>query len=287
MYGYLNYKKGKRVDKLTRMYKCYYCGLCHALKRHYGMLATLFLSYDMAFGAIALSQGDTKIDTKPSCAVYKSRRKIGAEYDSDFWKHIATVSVALVYSKLLDNHFDNPTILSKLALKMYMLPSKKARKNNPALFENLRNSVFAIVDAEHAMEGFDTQSRLTGDMVSAALCAHEVECDDSTRNFLHAVSEWLCFVDALDDYERDRKRKKYNPLLMLWRDAEAGDIYAHDINSLFLVKYKTVAKIYSDIYFKMKTALETMKVAGNEREFLFEMVNRVMPGRVSRLIKRY
>lgn len=58
MYGYLNYKKVKRVDKLFEMYRCYYCGLCHALKRHYGTIATLFLSYDLVFAAIAHIYGN-------------------------------------------------------------------------------------------------------------------------------------------------------------------------------------------------------------------------------------
>lgn len=287
MYGYLNYKKTKRIDKISRMYKCYYCGLCHALKRHYGMIATLFLSYDLVFASIALSQGESKIDIKPTCCTYKSRRRISSEYDSDYWKHMATVSIALVYSKLLDNYFDNPTILAKISLRAFTLWSRKAQKNNPELFDNLRQSIYSIVDAEHSQEGFAVQSNLTAKMVSEAFCGYEIECDNDTKTFLHTMSEWLCLVDALDDYEHDRKRKKYNPLIMLWKDSKENNIYSYDINSLFTAKYKIVAQIYSDIFFRMKSSLGRMQISGNEKEFLIEMVNRVMPEQVSKLIKRY
>lgn len=239
----------------------------------------------MTFASIALSQGMLVTNTRPKCCVYKRRRKISEEYDSDYWKHMATVSVALVYSKLLDNYFDDPTVFAKLGLGVFTKWSRKAQKNDPELFERLRRSVYKIVDAEHSGEGFAVQSRLTAEMLSEAFCDRAVDCDDNTRAFLSSASEWLCLVDALDDYERDRRRKKYNPLIMLWKDAGEDDLYRHDVKSLFDSKYMVVAKTYSDIVFGMKTSLAKMRVSGNEREFLGEMVNRVMPERLSRLIK--
>lgn len=283
MYGYLNYRKVKRVDKIYEMYRCYYCGLCHALKRHYGTIATMFLSYDLVFAAIALSQGISQTDTRPACCVYKRRCKLGEEYDSDYWRHMANVSVALIYSKLLDDSYDNSDLLSKIKLKAFMLWSRGARKNASKLFEGLGRSARLIADAEHRKDGYYVQSALTASMLSDAFCDYDIDCDDATKEFLHIVAEWLCFVDALDDYERDRKRKKYNPLIMLWN---SNDAYSHDIGGLFTAKYADVAHIYGDIAVRMRASLKKMRTAGNEKEFLYEMVNRVMPERVSKLIKR-
>lgn len=287
MYGYLNYKKAKSIDKISRMYKCYYCGLCHALKRHYGLIATLFLSYDLVFASIALSQGESKIDIKPNCCICKRRKKISSQYDSEYWKHMATVSIALVYSKLLDNYFDTNTLFAKISLRVFSLLFRRAKNNSPYLFEHLRQSTYSIVVAERSQEGFATQSGLTAKMISESFCDYGIKCDNNTKTFLYTISEWLCLVDAIDDYERDRKHKKYNPLIMLWIDKNDNNIYCHDINSLFAIKYKAVAQIYSDIFFRMKDSFEKMNVTGNEKEFLNEMVNRVMPAQVSKLIKKH
>ena len=55
MFGYVTiYRKGLAKEELDR-YQAYYCGLCQALGRRYGLPGQLTLSYDMAFVAMLLS----------------------------------------------------------------------------------------------------------------------------------------------------------------------------------------------------------------------------------------
>ena len=72
MYGYLkwNIKRGKK-DKLTNTYRSYYCGLCSAMKVNYGVMSTLFLSNDITYIMIAISQNTEGCHKCPECCLKK------------------------------------------------------------------------------------------------------------------------------------------------------------------------------------------------------------------------
>lgn len=285
MYGYLKYKNGNKVDKVSRMYKCYYCSLCHALKKNYGILATALLSYDLVFAAISLSSINNYADNKPMCCLYKSKKKLDTEYSSDYWNGLATASVALAYSKALDNYLDKPNMLSKIVLNIFTLFSRKAKKSNPDIFIYLDDAMRSVKQAEEQGCGFETQSRLSAEMISSALCDYtKVKFDDCNKNFVNAISKWLCFVDAIDDYEKDRKKKSYNPLFTLWNNTD--DIYGYSLKELVSFKYTDIAQFYFNIVEQMNCAHKEMQLNENERIFLDEMIHRVMPQKVGHIFSK-
>ena len=285
MYGYLKYKNGNKVDKVSRMYKCYYCSLCHALKKNYGILATALLSYDLVFAAISLSSTNNYADNKPMCCLYKSKKKLGTEYSSDYWNGLATASVALAYSKALDNYLDKPNMLSKIVLNIFALFSRKAKKSNPDIFIYLDDAMRSVKQAEEQGCGFETQSILSAEMISSALCDYaKVKFDDYNKDFVNAISKWLCFVDAIDDYEKDRKKKSYNPFFALWNNTE--DFYRYSLKDLIACKYTEIAEFYFKIVEQMNCALKEMNLNENERIFLDEMIHRVMPQKVGHIFSK-
>lgn len=285
MYGYLKYKNGNKVDKVSRMYKCYYCSLCHALKKNYGILATALLSYDLVFVAISLSSADIYTDNKPMCCLYKRKKNLDDEFISDYWCGLATASVALAYSKALDNYLDKPNVITKMLLNIFARLSGKARKQNPDVFLYLSNAMHKLKKEEEKCCGFEIQSSLSGEMISSALCCYnKISVDDSNKRFLNAVSKWLCFVDALDDYEKDRKKKSYNPFLSLWDDTD--NMYEYSIKELIDFKYNEIAKFYFNIVEEMNSALKKMNVNENEKIFLNDMIHRVMPQKVGYIFSK-
>ena len=285
MYGYLKYKNGNKVDKVSRMYKCYYCSLCHALKKNYGLFATSLLSYDLVFAAISLSSKEIFTDNKPLCCLYKRKKKIDADYSSDYWRGLSTSCVALAYSKLLDNYLDKPSALSKFLFYFTKFLSRKAIKNNPSVFSFLDKAMRELKAAEDNNQGFEVQSALSGKMISSALCDYnDVKFDDSNKKFLDAISKWLCFVDAIDDYEKDRKKKSYNPLFALWNNTE--DFYKYSLKELIACKYTEIAEFYFKIVEQMNCALKEMNLNENERIFLDEMIHRVMPQKVGHIFSK-
>ena len=55
MFGYITVCQKELKIKDFDLYRSYYCGLCHALKKQYGRTGQMLLNYDMTFLAILLS----------------------------------------------------------------------------------------------------------------------------------------------------------------------------------------------------------------------------------------
>ena len=219
------------------------------------------------------------------CCLYKSKKKLGTEYSSDYWNGLATASVALAYSKALDNYLDKPNMLSKIVLNIFALFSRKAKKSNPDIFIYLDDALRRVKQAEEQGCGFETQSILSAEMISSALCDYaKVKFDDYNKDFVNAISKWLCFVDAIDDYEKDRKKKSYNPFFALWNNTE--DFYRYSLKDLIACKYTEIAEFYFKIVEQMNCALKEMNLNENERIFLDEMIHRVMPQKVGHIFSK-
>ena len=70
MFGYIRPDAGQLRVCEYETYRAVYCGICHALKEHFGTLSTLSLNYDFTFAALlglALKPGfrDTKASPAP------------------------------------------------------------------------------------------------------------------------------------------------------------------------------------------------------------------------------
>ena len=56
MFGYIAVNKSEMKFREFDIYHSYYCGICRELKKKYGGLGQLSLSYDMTFLAILRSE---------------------------------------------------------------------------------------------------------------------------------------------------------------------------------------------------------------------------------------
>lgn len=55
MFGYVVVNKPELKIKEFNIYKGYYCGLCRSLKKRYGLMGQLTLTYDMTFLSMLLT----------------------------------------------------------------------------------------------------------------------------------------------------------------------------------------------------------------------------------------
>ena len=54
MFGYVLVNKPELKIKEFDLYRSYYCGICHSLKKGYGFTGRMTLNYDMTFLAMLL-----------------------------------------------------------------------------------------------------------------------------------------------------------------------------------------------------------------------------------------
>ena len=131
MFGYVTiYRKGLAKEELDR-YQTYYCGLCQALGRRYGLPGQLTLSYDMAFVAMLLSalyEPETRFGTG-RCAPHPLRARPRA--DNEFQDYAADMTVLLAYYNFLDDWQDDhrrASLRQAQKLEKY-LPNIRDRKS--------------------------------------------------------------------------------------------------------------------------------------------------------------
>ena len=184
------------------------------------------LSYDMTFFALvrlALSAEDFGI-RKRRCFVHPVRKRPMMD-DNEALAYTSYVSALLVYHKLLDTIQDEKGV--KRMAATFVLPcarrmSKKAKRADQTPEEIVLEAMqkLSVLEKEKCAIP-DMPADVFGNMLGKLLAfgyegakakiAHEIG--------LH-TGRWVYLVDAVYDYEDDRKNGSYNPFLYAFSDEE-------------------------------------------------------------------
>ncbi|ACM22879.1 DUF5685 family protein [Thermotoga neapolitana] len=217
MFGYIKPLKCELKVREYEEFRRYYCGVCRALKR-YSIVPRLLLTYEAASLSLLLSSLKGEHVERKRNFCFFTLKKV-EYYQSESINRVAEIFVALLSEKMRDNYLDtkNPIYLlvksflkkdpkiSKLFDRFYTLERKKAN------FEELAKE----------------QGRILGKILEST-----VEEEDQRRILYHLgvhLGEWLYIVDALDDFEKDKKKGVYNPLVEEYRDFERAKNAVKDV----------------------------------------------------------
>ncbi|PLV57150.1 DUF5685 family protein [Thermotoga sp. SG1] len=208
MFGYIKPLKCELKVKEYEEFRRYYCGICRALKR-YSIVPRFLLTYEAASLSLLLSSLKGEHVEKKKNFCFFTLKKV-EYYQSESINRVAEIFVALLSEKMKDNYLDtkNPIYLliksflkkdpeiSKLFNEFYSLERKKAN------FEELAKE----------------QGRILGKILESTV---EEEKQKRILYYLGTyLGEWLYIVDAFDDFEKDKKKGVYNPLVEEYRDFE-------------------------------------------------------------------
>ena len=240
MFGYINPDAPYLFKKDEVLYKSLYCGLCKAIGKGCGQMARTALTYDMAFISALVHNilgEDVKIEKK-RCAVHWIKKRHVALPD-DTSVALGYANTALAYYKLCDDKADGE---ARGALRhIYKKGFKRARKARPDIVGTIEK--YLRMQAETEKSGCavpDMAAEPTALMLSGLsdLFLKDAATGD-TRGLFYAIGKWVYLVDALDDYDEDVKKGRYNVL------------------------YNMTGR---------KTKKEALEVAGEELKFIFDML---------------
>lgn len=86
MFGFIGCNRAELTEEEKKRYQGVYCGLCRNLKKRYGGLERLSLSYDMTFLILFLSslyEPDETVETfRCSVHPFRERQRTFKEYQS-------------------------------------------------------------------------------------------------------------------------------------------------------------------------------------------------------------
>lgn len=248
MFGYVKPDLPYLYLKDDTLYKALYCGVCKSIGAKCGQCARFSLTYDIAFmSAIVhnLSGKDVKIERK-HCIIHPITKRPIAMRD-DITDTLACLNVILAYYKTVDDITDSGKgRFSKLFLSAGFKRSKKAHSK---LCEIVRENYTKLYMLEKSGE---TSIDKTADPFAVMLAelSDELLKENATENsysFFYNLGKWIYLIDALDDYDKDIKKKNYNPFFAAYNACDLKTLLAENGEEISFIMSATLSGISENL----------------------------------------
>ena len=208
-------KKSMTEDEQTR-YQSLYCSLCHSLKKRYGQLERMTLSYDMTFLAMLLNglyEGEENgKETKCILHPFSEKNLINNKYID----YAADMTILMAYYKCVDDWEDEHKY-SKEMLRIYLQKDFESVSGKyPRQAECVRCYMESLASIEKNPESTaDEAVNCSGLMLSELFVYEEDFWSDALRKFGYELGRFVYLMDAALDYDEDTKKQNYNPLFRM------------------------------------------------------------------------
>ena len=255
MFGYVKTDYPNMFVKDTVLYKAAYCGLCKSIGKTCGTSGRFLLNYDLTFFSVLLhnlSDADMKIERK-RCIIHPIVKRPVASNDA-LTDRIAALNVILARYKLNDNIIDSGR--GRLKRAFFARAYKRAKKAEPKLDQTVKTRYEELLRLERAdCDSIDMSADPFGNMmadVSAELLGSF--SDDNTRNLFYALGKWIYLIDAIDDFDKDLKKKSFNVFVNAYKDSKTKEEFlekhAKDVIIVFGTVIGSIAEAAGKLNYK-------------------------------------
>lgn len=228
MFGYVKaYAPEMRVRE-NEYYRAMYCGLCRSMGKCTGFCSRMTLSYDFTFLAsvrMAIS-GTHPTFSQKRCFVHPLRKRSIMDRNGDL-DYCAYACGLLTYHKNRDDMTDEKKfrkkwIRSHIASPFMSISHRRARKKYGELDKKIFDLLARLSEIERSeVNSVDIPAEVFGEIL-AEITAFGFDGNNEkiARHIGMSVGKWIYIVDAIDDYEQDLKKKRFNPFINLWKGEE-------------------------------------------------------------------
>ena len=217
MFGYVRYDLPNLCVKDVMLYRALYCGLCRGIGAVCGQKARSGLTYDVTFLSALLHNlmgMDVEIERR-GCFGHTVRKKPMAKTDA-LTRELGALNTMLVYYKLTDDVADGGK--GKARRLWFANGMRRARKAYPDLDALVRRYLTEQERVETARTASPDMAAEPSALMMAALSDHFLgdKASEHTRALFYGLGKWIYLIDALDDFERDIKKKNFNPFVLCY-----------------------------------------------------------------------
>ena len=218
MFGYVRADTPYLYIKDDELYRAMYCGLCKGIAETSGNAARMGLSYDLTFLSVIMHNilgVDVKIE-KQHCLTHCIRTRKMAEVD-ELTRQLGALNTVLVYYKYTDDINDGDKGRGKRL--WFKKGFRKVAKRYPEIVKIVASHLAEQEKTEKAkVDSVDRAADATANMLAAfSDYALGEKATVYTRNLFYAVGKWIYLIDALDDYDKDKKKGAYNPFILAYQ----------------------------------------------------------------------
>lgn len=219
MFGYITTDFPNLYVKDTVLYKAAYCGLCKSIGKICGTRGRFLLNYDLTFLSVFIHNitGEDFDIKKERCILHTITKRPVASPDGLSFR-IAALNVILAYYKLSDNVIDEGK--GKVKRSFFKKAYKKAKKAEPYLDKIVKENYKALIEYEKQnSDSIDIVSDPFGNMMREIIKELSGEkFTDNIGELAYNLGKWIYLIDALDDFDKDKKSGSFNVFVNAYGD---------------------------------------------------------------------
>ena len=277
MFGYIQPDTPYLFKKDEKLYQALYCGLCKSIGAGCGQRARTALTYDMAFMSALIhniKQEDVSIK-KARCAIHWFKRRPIAAVD-DTTLLLGCINTVLAYYKLCDDKADGDK--KGILRHLYKRGLKRAAKKHKAAVEIVKLHMQKQNELEKAgCEIIDMACEPTAEMMKElSVYALGEYSTPETEALFYDLGKWVYLADALDDYDKDVKKGRYNVLYNSFKNGCKADAVKEN--------YGELTFLFDSLFADMRLRLSNISFAFNH-DLTDNIILRGIPIKTRRLLK--
>ncbi len=277
MFGYVRYDFPNLFIKDFMLYRAMYCGLCKGIAKSCGQAARMGLSYDVTFLSALLHNikgEDIKVEDQHCFEHLIGKRPIAVV--DELTLKLGALNTVLVYFKLTDDVLDGDRGKGKRL--WFKKGFRRAQKSYPELVEivdrNLREQ--SKVEKEK-MPSPDRAAEASANMMSELSdYLLEEKASEHTRKLFYGLGKWIYLIDALDDFDKDKKKGAYNPFVLNYE--------SENLKSLVNEHGEEIAFLFDTLFYGLRESLGQIPFPYN-RDLTDNIILRGIPMETSRVMR--
>ncbi|MDE7159204.1 MAG: hypothetical protein K2N74_06510 [Clostridiales bacterium] len=276
MFGYVRYDMPNLYIKDLMLYKALYCGLCKGIGASCGQAARFGLTYDVAFLSALLHNIagiDVKVE-KAHCVEHTLRKRPIAKND-ELTNELGALNTVLLYYKLTDDVTDGGKGRGRRL--WFKKGFKRAKKKYPELVQIIDGFMKEQAEIEKKRTPSpDMAADPTANMMKVLSDLFlKDKATEATAGLFYELGKWVYLIDALDDYDKDKKKKRYNPFVLSYQSESKEQLlktYGTEIHFLF-----------DTLFFSLRENLAKIEFAFN-RDLTDNILLRGLPAETKRVM---
>lgn len=223
MFGYVTASWKELGKEEQTRYNAVYCGICRQIRAQTSNLARLGLSYDMAFLALlhmSLYEPEEE-GGQGACKLHPIAKRPWV--DSAPIRYAADMNVLLTYYNLLDDWQDEKNRSAKYMAQKLKPSLEQVQERFPRQSQAVRGCIARLDELEKAnCPNPDEPAGVFGELMGEILVWQEDYWAPTLRQMGFWLGRFIYLLDGAADYDRDKRRGRYNPYLAMGSGKDWG-----------------------------------------------------------------
>lgn len=233
MFGYIQPDAPYLFKKDEKLYQALYCGLCKSIGKGCGQCARSALTFDMAFmSALVHNIRHEDVNIKRAhCVLHLIKKRPIAAVD-EITVMLGCINTALAYFKLCDDKADGDK--KGVFRHLYKKGFKRAAKKHGEAVEIIRKYTSQLSELEKRnCDIIEMAAEPTAKMMEE-LSAYSLKeyTTPETAGLFYDIGKWIYLIDALDDYDKDVRKHRFNVLYNSFKKPTKAEAVAENMQEL-------------------------------------------------------